>query len=117
MKLEAYREKLQQNAEYIEAEKELKPLLDLADDVLALRLEKGWSQSDLARRAGTKQSNISRLESGLANPTFRFIQKVAKALGTEVEIRLKSQRNEPEHLAFIVLAKEEESEERVAENR
>jgi transcriptional regulator with XRE-family HTH domain len=92
MKLEEYRRKLQQDPEYLAAEEELKPLLDLADDILSLRLEKGWSQSKLAKRVGTKQANISRVESGLGNPTFQFLQKVARALGTEVEIRLKSQR-------------------------
>ena len=91
MKLEEYRQKLQQDLEYQAAKKELKPFLDLADDVLELRLEKGWSQSELARRAGTKQANISRIESGLANPTVKSLQKLAKAFGTELEIHLRPQ--------------------------
>lgn len=88
MKLEKYFKKLEQDTEYLAAKKELKPLLDLADDVLRLRLDKGWSQSELARRAGTRQTNISRLESGLANPTYRFLKKIADALGNELEIRI-----------------------------
>ena len=97
MRLEEFRRKLKQDPGYEAAEEELKPLLDLADDILSLRLEKGWSQSELAKRADTKQANISRLESGLANPTYQFLQKVARALGTEVDIRLKSRKN---HLEF-----------------
>lgn len=95
MKFEDYRKELQQNAEYLEAEKELKPLLDLADDILGLRLEKGWSQSELARRVGTKQANISKIESGLANPTIRFIQKVADALNMELVIQFRKKAPEP----------------------
>ncbi len=88
MKLEEYRKGLQQDPEYLAVEKELKPLLDLADDVLKLRLERGWSQAELARRAGTQQSNISRIESGLGNPTVKFIQKLANTFDTEIAIRL-----------------------------
>jgi transcriptional regulator with XRE-family HTH domain len=79
--------KLEENPEYLEVEKNLKPLFDLADEVLSLRLQKGWSQSELARRAKTKQANISKLESGLANPTVKSLQKIGKALGVELKIR------------------------------
>jgi|GEM_PF-4402492 len=94
MNFEDYRKELQQNPEYLEAEKELKPLLDLADEILSLRLEKGWSQSELARRTGTKQANISKIESGLANPTIQFIKKVAGAFDADlvVQFRKKSQK-------------------------
>jgi transcriptional regulator with XRE-family HTH domain len=92
MKLEEYRKELQQDPEYVAAEQELKPFFDLADDVLDLRLEKGWSQSELARRIGTRQANISRIESGLANPTLKFLQKLAQALDTELVIRLQPQQ-------------------------
>lgn len=88
MKLAAYREKLQHDPDYRAAEDELHPLLDLADAVLALRLAHGWSQAELAERAGTKQANISRLESGLANPSVKFLQKVANAFGETLIIQL-----------------------------
>jgi transcriptional regulator with XRE-family HTH domain len=93
MKFEEYYEKLLGDPEYIAAEKELKPLFDLASEILRYRLKNGWSQTELARRSGTKQTNISRIESGLANPTIKFIQKVARALGAEIEIRF---NKEPE---------------------
>ncbi|MBM3151374.1 MAG: helix-turn-helix transcriptional regulator [Chloroflexi bacterium] len=86
MNYKDYFKKLEGDAEYQEAEQELKFLLDLADDVLRLRMEKGWSQAELAERAGTKQANISRLESGLSNPSVNFLQKVAKALNTNVSV-------------------------------
>jgi HTH-type transcriptional regulator/antitoxin HipB len=63
-----------------------KPFLNLADEVLAFRIQKGWSQSELAKYVGTKQSNISHIESGLANPTIKFLQKLAKAFDTDLEI-------------------------------
>ncbi len=88
MKLAEYREQLQQDPDYLAAEEELRPLLDLADTVIALRLARGWSQAELAERAGTKQANISRLESGLANPSVKFLHKLASALGETLTIQL-----------------------------
>lgn len=88
MKLAEYREQLQHDPDYLAAEEELRPLLALADMVLAQRLARGWSQADLAERVGTKQANISRLESGMANPSVKFLQKLANALGETLTIQV-----------------------------
>ncbi|MGB8983459.1 MAG: helix-turn-helix transcriptional regulator [Anaerolineales bacterium] len=86
MNYQDYFKKLEDDLEYQEAEQELKVTLDLADDILRLRMKKGWSQTELAERAGTKHANISRLESGLINPSVKFLQKVARALNTSIFI-------------------------------
>jgi len=88
MKFDEFRNELRKDPEYIEAEKHLELILNLADEVLKLRIEKGWSQSELARRVGTKQSNISRIESGLGNPTIDFLQRLANAFETKLAIHL-----------------------------
>lgn len=96
MKHEDFLKELRENPEYVEVEEELKPILDIANDVLRLRLEKGWSQSELARRTGTRQANISKLENGLGNPTLAFLRKVARALETDLNVRIGAeQRPEP----------------------
>ena len=81
-----YFNNLEKNADYNETERKLKVILDLADEVLRLRMENGWSQSELAERVGTKQANISRLESGLSNPSVNFLQKVSNAFGVILSI-------------------------------
>jgi transcriptional regulator with XRE-family HTH domain len=88
MKFDEFRNELRKDPEYIEAEKHLELILNLADEVLKLRIEKGWSQSELARRVGTKQSNISRIESGLGKPTIDFLQRLADAFETKLTIHL-----------------------------
>ena len=88
MNYEEYRAKRRQDPEYRKVEKQLKPILDLADNVLRLRMERGWTQAELAKRVGTKQANISRLENGLANPTFKFLQKLSEVFGVELAISL-----------------------------
>lgn len=57
--------------------------------VLDKRIEKNMTQKDLADKIGTKQSAISRLESGGSNPSFKFLQKIAKALDSKLEITFK----------------------------
>lgn len=52
--------------------------------VAQLRLQKGWSQAELARRAGTSQPYIARLELGKVDPQVSTVQKLAKALGVSL---------------------------------
>jgi ribosome-binding protein aMBF1 (putative translation factor) len=67
----------------------LGPRYRLIESVIKRRLLLGLSQKDLALKMNTKQSAISRLESGNYNPSFDFIQKVAAALGSKLELTLK----------------------------
>jgi DNA-binding XRE family transcriptional regulator len=60
----------------------------VARELIRLRKKQGLSQSEVARRAGLKQPAIARLESGAVTPTLDTIQRVAHALGRQVEIRL-----------------------------
>jgi ribosome-binding protein aMBF1 (putative translation factor) len=68
----------------------LQPEFALIRAVLDARLKKGLTQEDLAQKIGTKQSVISRLESGRANPSFSFLKKIAHALNYHLEIRFTS---------------------------
>ncbi len=56
--------------------------------VIKARQESGLTQAELAERAGTKQSNIARLESGRANPTIEFLQKVVGAMGKKISVSI-----------------------------
>ena len=57
--------------------------------IIKRRIEEGLSQKELARKIGTKQSAISRLESGTYNPTLSFLQKVVEGLDAKLKISLK----------------------------
>ena len=52
------------------------------------REEKNMTQKQLAEKIGTRQSNIARLESGNYNPSFQFLQRVAKALDKKLTFTL-----------------------------
>lgn len=78
---------LLQNPEVLSEYENLKVLYDIKREIVKLRLAQGLSQKDLAARVGTRQSAISRLESGEYNPSVEFLSKVAHALGKELEIK------------------------------
>jgi transcriptional regulator with XRE-family HTH domain len=86
MDLQEYREQLMQDPEVAAAQARLQPKLDLARQVLHLRLERGWTQQELAERACTKQANISRLENAKLNPSVEMLQKIADAFGVELAV-------------------------------
>jgi predicted transcriptional regulator len=44
------------------------------------------SQAELAQRAKTSQPSIARLEKGLVSPTVISLDRIARALGTELII-------------------------------
>lgn len=80
-----YFQELEKSKEYRTAEDKLRINFALGKAVVRARIKKGWSQAKLAKRAGTKQANISHIEAGLANPTLKLIQKLMKALDIEIQ--------------------------------
>lgn len=94
MDFQSYMAQRRQDPEYRATEEQLKPILDLADEVFELRMERGWTQEELAERVGTGQANISRLENGLSNPTFQFLHRLSEAFGLEFDFCLRGSRRE-----------------------
>jgi transcriptional regulator with XRE-family HTH domain len=50
------------------------------------RRKRGWTQKKLAEKTGLNQSEISTLENGQANPTYRTLQVLAAALGGRIDL-------------------------------
>ena len=63
------------------------PEFAVINAIIEARRNKGITQKILADKIGTKQSVISRLESGRANPSVAFLKKLAQALNSHLEIR------------------------------
>jgi transcriptional regulator with XRE-family HTH domain len=76
-----------------EAMEELRLEFAFGDAVLNARIERGWSQAELARRSGTKQANISRIEAGLANPTLDLVYRLCWALEIDVRFSARSEQS------------------------
>jgi len=69
-------------AEYVAA--------SIALGVKANRLARGWTQRDLAKRAGMKQASIARLEATTAEtmPSIRTLERVASAFDVALIVRM-----------------------------
>lgn len=65
----------------------LQPEFAVINAIIEARRKKGFTQDLLAKKIGTKQSVISRLESGRANPSVAFLKKLAGALNSHLEIK------------------------------
>lgn len=89
MNFRTHKEKLLKNPRVKKEYEKLGPEFQLAQSLIRARMKKSWTQAELARRVGMQQSNIARLEGGnydrVSLPTLK---KVARALGTEIEIKL-----------------------------
>ena len=52
----------------------------LGKNVVKLRSEKNWSQSDLARACFKDRQSVERLENGKINPSVFYLNEIAEAL-------------------------------------
>ena len=77
------------DAEYAHAYMEGHLITRLAAQIFALRRERGWTQKELAARAGIAQERVSKIESGdFESLTMKSLKKFARAFDTHLEIAL-----------------------------
>lgn len=60
----------------------------VGEAVSMARCKKGMSQKDLADRTGIDQSDISKIERGVSNPSINTLDRLAKAMGMELKVEL-----------------------------
>ena len=77
-----------ERAEYDAAAIEAEARLQLAELVYHARTAAGISQTELARRAGTRQSVISAIENGAQAPGGVMLASIAHALGGTLSIHV-----------------------------
>jgi transcriptional regulator with XRE-family HTH domain len=66
------------------------PAFGLRREMVEARKRAGLSQRELARRMGTAQSVITRLELGERSPNIKTLRKMAEVTGSRLVIRLES---------------------------
>jgi ribosome-binding protein aMBF1 (putative translation factor) len=77
-----------ERAEYDAAAVEAEARLQLAELVYNARTAAGLSQTELARRAGTRQAVISAIENGAQAPGGVMLARIAHALGGTLGITI-----------------------------
>ncbi len=71
---------------YRKAHKALEDEFAIVRAVIAARKHAGITQAELARRMGTTQPAVTRLESGRVQPSLRTLRRVAEATGLKLMI-------------------------------
>jgi len=88
-KWENVKKELLKDKKVAEEYERLAPRYQLISELIRIRIKKGLTQEELAKKVGTKQSAIARIESGNANPSLNSIGKILQAMNVELCIRLK----------------------------
>ncbi len=74
------------NPEFVREYDALEEEFALATALIKARSDAGLTQEELAKRMGTTQSVIARLEGGKSRPSTTTLAKVAKATGTKLRV-------------------------------
>ena len=53
------------------------------------RIQKNLTQQQLAEKVGIDQSDLSKIEKGLANPSVKMLKRISEGLGKELVIKVK----------------------------
>ena len=83
-----FKKQLLKNKAVKKAYNELGPEFDLIEMIIEKRLKQGLTQKQLAKKIGTKQPVISRLESGAYNPSIKFLRRLSVALEASLKISI-----------------------------
>jgi ribosome-binding protein aMBF1 (putative translation factor) len=84
---EAHR-KWMKNPEYRREYEKLETEFQIAEQVIKARVKKNLTQQELAKKVGTGQAVISRLEGRNSKSSISLLERVAKALGTKINLTI-----------------------------
>jgi transcriptional regulator with XRE-family HTH domain len=79
-------EELMQDPEFRKKQRLIKPFYRVSTEIIKLRNQLGLTQKELAQRAGTHQTRISKIESSEMDIRLSTITKIAEALDCQVVI-------------------------------
>ena len=79
--------KWMKDPKFREAYESLEPEFAIAGSIIEARIKKNISQAELAKKMGTGQAVISRLEGANASPSLSLIKRLANALNLKVELK------------------------------
>ena len=84
----SFKKQALKNTEVKKEYKALAPQFEIIQAIISKRLKEGLTQAELAKRLGTHQSAIARLESGKVSPTVSYLNQIALAIGGSLHISI-----------------------------
>lgn len=83
---EKYLNEQMQNPEFAAEYNALAPEFSIIQAMIDARKASGLTQKQLAEKTGIAQSDISKLENGVANPSLRTLRRLADGMGMQIKI-------------------------------
>lgn len=96
MKEITFKEDLQEQLKDPEFKKQWDALEDeyvLINSLMSARVKSGLTQKELSIRSGIDQANISKIETGVYNPTLNILRKLADAMNMDLRIEFVPRKN------------------------
>lgn len=88
IRFEDLEKKWMKDPKFVHEWEKTEPEYQLARSLIGARLKKKLTQSQLAKKIGSKQPVISRIEAMAELPNISLLKRIAEALNSKLEIRL-----------------------------
>ena len=75
-----------QDEEFRREYEALQPEMDITRAMMEARIRAGMTQTELSKKSGISQADISRLENGTRNPSLALLKRLAEALDSTLKI-------------------------------
>ncbi len=89
MNFQLHKKQLMKNSAFRKAYEESELEYQIARVLIRARLEKGYTQKELAKKLNTKQSVISRVENAKTTPSISFLRRLAGVLDASLQVQFK----------------------------
>lgn len=86
MTLKEYKKEKMKDPEFAKAYKDVQPEINVIRAIIDARISQNMSQKDLAEKTGIAQSEISRIEGGIRNPSIKLLQRLADGMGMDLVV-------------------------------
>ncbi len=85
---EALHRKWMKDPKYRNEYEKLESEFQIARQIIGARIKRKMSQEELAKKAGTGQAVISRLEGMNGKPSISLLERIARALNTKIRVTI-----------------------------
>ena len=84
--IQDYKNEKMKDPEFEKAYNDLKPEMTVIRAIIEARTAQNMTQKELSERTGIAQSEISKLEKGIRNPSISLLQRLADGMGMVLNV-------------------------------
>ena len=85
-KLQEYLDEQLKDPEFAREYEEIRPEMDIIRALVDARNSQNLTQSELSKRTGINQADISKIENGTRNPTIKLLSRLASGMDMTLRI-------------------------------